>query len=285
MITLAINIQLVSYAQKNLYLQDHILEAYFLKEKKGVMYFKGAKFTGIATAYYEDGKIQAIVEYQNGKTYGFDIIYNKKGIPKYKNYNINGKHYSSIKQWIKAIKSNNKNKVVDKKNLIQKESQWYLENSKVPFSGIVLSYHDNGILKSATQYCDGYRNGFDLTWDKTGKLKTEHYIFQRKAYSTRLRWVNALNSINGLSRYPASYLYPNNDVMYKTATLSPFTGIAVSYYSNGQPQLEITFINGFADGKVTRYSPDGKITEEFYLNKSKLRNKGREQNNPLPPRR
>ena len=63
-------------------------------------------------------------------------------------------------------------KVNQEKDLEFREDQmWYKIGELTPFSGLALSYHENGQLRSQTKVKDGLAYGLIEEWDENGTLK------------------------------------------------------------------------------------------------------------------
>ena len=63
-------------------------------------------------------------------------------------------------------------KVNQDKDLEFREDQvWYKLGDEVPFTGVALSYHENGKIRSQTKIKEGKAYGLIEEWDENGTLK------------------------------------------------------------------------------------------------------------------
>jgi len=56
-------------------------------------------------------------------------------------------------------------------------------------------------------------------------------------------------------------------LLYNEEDSTPYTGMATSWYKNGQPRFEARYKNGVLNGKVTWFQRNGQIEyEAIYVN-------------------
>ena len=63
--------------------------------------------------------------------------------------------------------------LVPSKNLVKRQGVTYEVNSQTPFTGTLVSHHDNGQLKEKVNFKDGIPNGLAETYYENGQLKVK----------------------------------------------------------------------------------------------------------------
>lgn len=54
-----------------------------------------------------------------------------------------------------------------------RDGKQYLNNGSIPFTGLCITYYDNGIIHTRTAYLNGERHGLSQTWYATGDKMRE----------------------------------------------------------------------------------------------------------------
>jgi len=252
--------------------KQKVVDRNHLYDKRGVLYTELAHkpFTGIILTYHVNGQLQSISECIKGKLFGLGVILNKEEKIRNRAYYVRETVDGNIVRWLEDVKSRKMGAVIKENELIDKKGVYYTKTTDKPFTGISLIHNDDNTIKEIVEYFNGQLFGMNYLLSSQGKIIRESYNLNGKEYKTITQWVRALNSQDGKEYVPASYLYPKDELWYRRSNKKLFTGVAVTYHTNGQPRAEITYLNGWADGPVTIYSHEGKITKEFYHNKEKI---------------
>jgi antitoxin component YwqK of YwqJK toxin-antitoxin module len=248
-----------------------VIDRNFLVCKKGILYAKtdNKPFSGIIATYHRNGIFQSVSTCRQGKLFGLSVILNKKGKVTNKIYYVRDTADGNILRWINDVMARKMQIMVRTDLLIEKKGMIFKINSNTPFTGFAVTY-ENDVVKAVTEYLDGQLNGMSCTLSPKGKILNEIYIFNGKKYKTITQWICAVNSQDGKEYVPASYLYPKDELWYRRSDNKLFTGVVVTYHTNGQPKTKITYRNGLADGPGTIYSHEGKIIKKLSFNKEKI---------------
>jgi len=120
---------------------------------KGLFYYKGEPFTGVATSIYLDGTISEKTAFAKGKKHGAEEKYFSNGVLSFKANYINGVRNGQTTSW---WSNGNKRSIANYQNGIPhgKQYQWY--TSGVKFKVITL--------------VNGQEEGLQQSWRENGKI-------------------------------------------------------------------------------------------------------------------
>ena len=136
---------------------------------------------------------------------------------------------------------------VDASKLVERQGVYgvyYEVNSTTPFSGTMVSYHDNGQLEEKAQLRDGLRHGKSSRFFSNGQLQG---VAEFEA-----------NKIVGVAE-----IYHENGQLARRANYADgqYDGLFESYYADGQSKETGTYAQGKKEGEWVRFSSDGSIEE------------------------
>ena len=89
---------------------------------------------------------------------------------------------------------------VNAEELEQRESIWYLKESKTPYTGKAYSLHANRQKAGEWNYKDGKQDGLFVWWNEKGKKVEEENYINGKQDGLDVHWHN-----NGQKSYEANY--------------------------------------------------------------------------------
>jgi antitoxin component YwqK of YwqJK toxin-antitoxin module len=189
--------------------------------KNGILYEKvnNIPYTGIVLSYFPDGKLSKEETYYSGILDGPQKMYYKDGIT----IKIEGNFldgYGKIREYY------------DNSNTIKSEKE--IRNDIL--EGIEKEYYENGKVKS------------EINWDKTkhkGIKKETNEAGETKQF-TEIYW-KMLTESN------------TNALFYESESPIPYTGIAKSWYPNGQIKLEYGLKDGKYEGTYKNYYENGNL--------------------------
>lgn len=133
---------------------------------------------------------------------------------------------------------------VDASKLVERQGVYYEVNSTTPFSGTLVSYHDNGQLEEKTQLRDGLLHGKSSLFFPNGQLQD---VAEFEA-----------GKIVGVSE-----TYHDNGQLHERTNYSDgqMDGLSERYYENGQLRETGTYAEGRKDGEWVAFFCDGSIKE------------------------
>ena len=131
-------------------------------------------------------------------------------------------------------------KIIDESDLVERKDIHYQINSDKPFTGSVVSYHENGQVKTSGTYKKGLKEGlFEEFYDNGQILTSVNYFMSGKEGVENIFFENGnINFINN---------YKNN----------LFNGVKQTYFENGQVELREIYESGEYKEKIIRYDENG----------------------------
>jgi len=131
-------------------------------------------------------------------------------------------------------------KTIDESDLVERKDIHYQINSDKPFTGSVVSYHENGQVKTSGSYKKGLKEGlFEEFYDNGQILTSVNYFMSGKEGVENIYFENGnINFINN---------YKNN----------LFNGVKETYFENGQVELRENYESGEYKEKIIRYDENG----------------------------
>jgi len=116
---------------------------------------------------------------------------------------------------------------VNREELEQRESIWYLIGSDTPYTGKSFELYDNGQKRWEGNFKDGKADGLSVMWFENGQKESEANFKDGKLAGLATTWHE-----NGQKR---------NEVTFKDGT---FVGLEVVWHENGQKAQERNYKNG-----------------------------------------
>ena len=116
---------------------------------------------------------------------------------------------------------------VNREELEQRESIWYLIGSDTPYTGKSFELYDNGQKRWEGNFKDGKADGLSVMWFENGQKESEANFKDGKPDGLGVAWHE-----NGQKR---------NEVTFKDGT---FDGLEVVWHENGQKAQERNYKNG-----------------------------------------
>ncbi len=142
-----------------------------------------------------------------------------------------------------------------RKNLNSKfTGKYYLINSDIPYSGKVVSYHENGQIKKSETYKNGNPHGPYKSYYENGQL-----------------WQSGNKDKRG--RIHGSYKrYYENGQLECSVNIKNFKKVGLSeiYYENGQLKSSCNYKDGELDGLFERYDKNGQLKSSQNYKDGKL---------------
>jgi len=145
-------------------------------------------------------------------------------------------------------KANNKAvKEVDYQELIERDSVFYYQDEKKPFSGVAVEYFgDNKTKKAVREIKNGKRHGKVTTYFfSNGNVEFSTNFFDGKRHGKLAKYYEN-GQINATSNFKNGELH----------------GKTTIYYTNGLLQGEVDFIDGKENGKSFEYYENGQVKEQ-----------------------
>lgn len=145
------------------------------------------------------------------------------------------------------------NKTIDKSSVDYKNkiSLWTLNDQ--PYSGYIVSYHPDGILKEKTGVLNGRRQNLSSQWYPDGHLKQVVNYHRGKLHGEKKRWtsdadhilVAELNFVNGRAHGEQTQWYVTGE-LYKKLNLNmgKEEGLQQAFRENGEVYANYEARNG-----------------------------------------
>lgn len=137
---------------------------------------------------------------------------------------------------------------VDVKNIESREGTTYEIGKSKPFSGVTISYFDNGQKHIMTEYKDGKIEGKLEGWYQNGKKQVEGTILNGKKSGEWIAWFE-----NGQKLRQGSFLEGKEEGAY------------IWWFENGNFNKKGEYHNGEANGKWEWYYENGQKKQEGIL--------------------
>jgi len=160
-------------------------------------------------------------------------------------------------------------KEIPSDQLVERNGITYEVNSQTPFSGRVVSYHENGQLQSKRNYKDGCLEGLQESYYENGQLE-EKGIY-KDIMDIPMFCSNQLDY--GFYDGPYESYYKNGQLKkkenYKDGIIED--GPVEEYYSNGQLSWGRNYKDGTYDGLSESYHANGQLNRrDCYKNGKKV---------------
>ena len=185
-------------------------------------------------------------------------------------------------------------KEIPSDQLVERNGVSYQVNQENPFTGLTLSYHPNGQLKSRVKYKNGLKDGLTETFNQNGQIlestnfkeNIENGPFELFHENGQLQikgiMNNGLPSDGQLERFyengslesrmnfkdgqqdgPFEIFYETGQIKIKGNVISEvFSGLYESYYENGNKSEVKYFKNNKLDGPYKSYWTNGNLKKE-----------------------
>lgn len=118
----------------------------------------------------------------------------------------------------------------------------------IPYSGIIIEFYKDGVLKSKSQYFEGRREGFYNGWYFSGNIKFE------RTYSNGLK----------TSIHKGWYDTKAQKFEYYFNNVGAYNGSVKEWYSNGTLAKHFNFEKGKENGSQKMWNPNGNIRANFF---------------------
>lgn len=248
-------------------------------------FFLAGKLDGILTKYHVDGSYTK-TNYENGFKHGQHEYYDQEGIRakgEYLNGNKEGiwRFFGSSGLTDLAFYKNNRKEKYDV-NLIKKENRYYLSNSKLPFTGVVIGYNEGRrkcpSIRSKAIYVDGQKNGNEEHFKCDGTVEKESNFSNGLKNGLEIDSCGTRNYLNGKLSLKSHETYVKNGITYEGNKIKPFTG-ELTYYSyepSSKNSLfceftkymairnKVTYLDGLINGEIL-YSINGNSHTGKYI--------------------
>ena len=89
-------------------------------------------------------------------------------------------------------------KPINEESLVERNGIYYQVNSEIPYSGVFLTFHDNGQKRDEETYKDGKKDGLHYYWHDNGQkgMEETYKNGKRDGLSTRWQWDGQKRSEN-----------------------------------------------------------------------------------------
>ncbi|HEY4966421.1 MAG TPA: hypothetical protein VII28_08480, partial [Puia sp.] len=187
---------------------------------------KGEK-TGIETSFYPSGKTRTIIEYKDDEKDGLSTDFYRNGNKQSEVRMENGKQNGKLISYYLNGK-------------IESEG-WYVQGQE---QGLWKYYDEMGNLVNKSYFLDGQLNGYKTEYYPNGVKSTEKKFYRG--------WVEDLKQFDTTGKLLAYDSFPQ------------FNGKYLLLYPNGNKMLEVNYVKGAFDGRLTQYYFDGSIESILY---------------------
>lgn len=150
-------------------------------------------------------------------------------------------------------------------------------SQKMPFSGICETCHMNGILERRVTFVDGYANGIDTTYYKSGCImvirshvqgvEDGHWTYFND--STQIPAWEKTYRLGQLEGPQLTYNAKGDTAKFEKYTDGVLNGPKITYDSKGVRSKQVNYVNGLLDGAFLVYNREGKIIEELNFKEGK----------------
>ncbi len=150
-------------------------------------------------------------------------------------------------------------------------------SQKMPFSGICETCHMNGILERRVTFVDGYANGIDTTYYKSGCImvirshvqgvEDGHWTYFND--STQVPAWEKTYKLGQLEGAQLTYNAKGDTAKYENYADGVLNGPKITYDSKGVRNKQVNYVKGLLDGPFLVYNREGKIIEELNFKEGK----------------
>ncbi|WP_338941153.1 toxin-antitoxin system YwqK family antitoxin [Fusobacterium nucleatum] len=137
-------------------------------------------------------------------------------------------------------------RVVKSTETVLKDNLIYVGEETTPYTGVIETYNEQGILLEKTEFKNGLRDGSSKKYFiNGGKVSLEAIFSNGIQVGVQKRYYESGELLSELS--------------YKNGKMD---GIGKSYYQNGQVEMEEPYKNGERDGVIKVYDENGKLVRQ-----------------------
>ena len=130
------------------------------------------------------------------------------------------------------------------KQVYENDQISYLAETKEPFTGVVVDYHENGSLKLRKSVVKGKAEGLWIEWYDTGVVR---YLGEWKDGKGHGTWM---------------YFYENGELSERSQVMEDmWHGISESWHKNGKKAAEGLLANNQRVGEWKLWNQDGSLKE------------------------
>ncbi|TSJ42365.1 toxin-antitoxin system YwqK family antitoxin [Fluviicola chungangensis] len=150
-------------------------------------------------------------------------------------------------------------------------------SQKMPFSGVCETCHMNGILERRVTFVDGFTNGIDTTYYKSGCImvirshvqgvENGHWTYFND--STQIPAWEKTYSMGQFEGPQLTYNAKGDTIKYENYVDGVLNGPKITYDSKGVRNKQVNYVKGVLDGPFLVYNREGKIIEELNFKEGK----------------
>lgn len=150
-------------------------------------------------------------------------------------------------------------------------------SQKMPFSGVCETCHMNGILERRVTFVDGFSNGIDTTYYKSGCIMVIRSHIQgvesgRWTYFNDSTQIPAWEKNYNMGQFEGpqiTYNAKGDTVKLENYVQGVLNGPKITYDSKGVRSKQVNYVKGLLDGPFLVYNRAGKIIEELSFKQGK----------------
>ena len=123
---------------------------------------------------------------------------------------------------------------------------------KIPFSGCLAEYFENGLMQESVFFLNGQRHGWSMRWHRNGILEFEKFFLFGLKQKFHKKWYDN-GSIKFIHRF-------KDDL---------FEGEQLDYFKNGNIASKRNYLNGFEEGQQMAWNFNGKLLQNYHVKNKK----------------
>lgn len=150
-------------------------------------------------------------------------------------------------------------------------------SQKMPFSGICETCHMNGILERRVTFVDGFANGVDTTYYKSGCImvirshvqgvENGHWTYFND--STQIPAWEKNYSMGQFEGPQVTFNAKGDTIKVENYVQGVLNGPKITYDSKGAKSKQVNYVKGLLDGPFIAYNRQGKVIEELSFKQGK----------------
>ncbi|MFO7725239.1 MAG: toxin-antitoxin system YwqK family antitoxin [Oceanipulchritudo sp.] len=132
----------------------------------------------------------------------------------------------------------------------------HLKGTQEPFTGILVTYYEDGELKARTEVRDGLLHGLSEGWYPDGTPEIREPFRKGRSHGTRVRW------------------HPNGTMASRARIVDgELHGLFERWHDNGSLHQEIHMVEGQAHGPSRAFYPSGYLQAVVEMEKGSVLNR------------
>lgn len=245
-------------------------------DRKITYFYRNGLRNGVATSYYEDGKMEFEITYRNGLKDGEEIYFYENGAPKlkktYKADKLNGAKISFYENgkpkrqdyYIEGVLDGETTYFDEEGNRVKIEH--YKSGMKEGVEHII----DKDTLQEENNYAGGQKNGITKIYNKEYQTDEINYVNGKKEgvakhYNADGSWIE-IPYTNDVKNGEGVAYYPDKKIANKANYLNDKkNGLSEKYYKNGLRQVAETYKNDKLEGIKRQFSQKGDLETVSYF--------------------